>query len=723
MQAWLTLLPVALLAYPNLHGVPAPLSSGAGWAALGAIPAALLLAFRRPTLRVPGLVFLFAVLAIAVVQVADRADTFEASRAVMSLVTGVVLLLSGASLGSAGRAVLARGAAILSVIWVGGAALDTIVSAERRFAGVLENTGDLSEAALAGALIGLAIFTAERPARFLGLSAGLVYVLYVGLVPVYAGALAFLVASGAVIALSQQHAAAKLRARISLVICLVLVLMIGGRQLFEGGGDAEASATDAALEVALESTGGFDVRARIWKRVPALVMDAPLTGVGPGQFEAAFPPYRDPAEIELSTHSRAEPTHIEVEHPHNDFLLAFAEYGVPGGLAWLLFCGVVLLRSLRSLRGTDAVRAGLGAAAIALLVNAVFNGPLLAGIASAPLAFAIFGAVLAPEEVEAARGRRAILLPAVAGVLLLLQASRAIHFVKHGEALELMLAAPVVFDGGTRGQLAADLERPLGRALSECPDSVMALSKRAQLVSAQGDEEAWRLTLERILKLRPYRLEALIDSGTSYARLGKLATARSYYERALAIDPANPALERNLLQLTLDEGDGMAAIEALDAALANGAVDASWQKRAAAEFLLRGRERVGLLLFGRIDARYIVASPQEADALSREFRADGKVLMADAMEAYKNLLYGRRHIFRGRDADAVRSYFQALRITRTYPGGSPLIRLEYAAALLRAGRADDARAEVEEFVPTPVQLAELPEWAGQELLDAGLLRG
>jgi len=683
LQAWLTLLPVLLLAYPNLHGVPT--------------------------------------LALAVVQVADGSDTFEASRAVMALVVGVVLLLSGASLGSTGRAVLARGAAILTVLWVGGAALDTVMSAERRFAGVLENTGDLSEAALAGALIGLAIFTAKRPARFLGLSAGLVYVLYVGLVPVHAGALSFLVASGAVTLVSLRRPAARLRTRVSLVICLVLVLVIGGRQLFSASGSGVADAP-AETQTALEGTGGFAVRARIWQSVPAMVMDSPLLGAGPGQFEAAFPPYRDPAEIQLSTHDRAEPTHIEVEHPHNDWLLAFAEYGLPGGVAWLLFCVVVLLRSVRTLSSEDAVRAGLGTAALGLLVNACFNGPLLAGIASAPLGFAIFGAVLGPDEVRRGRGRMALFLPAVAGVLLLLQASRALSFVKHGEALEEMLEAPIVYEGGARSQLVADLERPLGRALRACPDSVVALTKRAQLLAAKGEEAERRQILERILERRPFRLEALMNLGTHHARSGELAVARSYYERARDIDPENPSLERNLLQLTLDEGDGLAAIEALDAAFESGTVDEEWQKRTAAEFLLKGRVRVGLLLFGRLDTRYLVATPEEANALSREFRADGKVLMADAMEAYMHLLYARRHVFEGRDADAVRSYFQCLRVTRTLEGGSPLLRLEYAAALLRAGRKDDARSEIEAFVATPVMLSELPEWAGQELLDAGLLR-
>jgi O-antigen ligase len=64
------------------------------------------------------------------------------------------------------------------------------------------------------------------------------------------------------------------------------------------------------------ATGGFGVRASIWSRSLAMLADRPWTGVGPGQFEARFPPYRDPKEIELSTHGRAIDAETEVEHPH-----------------------------------------------------------------------------------------------------------------------------------------------------------------------------------------------------------------------------------------------------------------------------------------------------------------------------------------------------------------------------------------------------------------------
>ncbi|HTE05582.1 MAG TPA: O-antigen ligase family protein, partial [Planctomycetota bacterium] len=90
------------------------------------------------------------------------------------------------------------------------------------------------------------------------------------------------------------------------------------------------------------------VRLTVWRGTLDMIAQQPLLGFGLGSFRAEFPPFRDPAEAALPGLAGA-PT--EVDHPHDEFLLAAAEGGAAAGLALLAFAALTLAHGWRLARG------------------------------------------------------------------------------------------------------------------------------------------------------------------------------------------------------------------------------------------------------------------------------------------------------------------------------------------------------------------------------------
>lgn len=734
LQGWLTLLPAAALAAPAplalVRDVPTPVSAASGWTALLAVPAvaglvAGLVAGRRVLPR--GAVPLLALLAVAALGAGSAGDPFAARRTLTGLAAGAALLVSGASLGAAGRRVLARGLALLSVAWLAWAATD----AEAGFTGAVGNTGDLSEAVVPGAVTGLAVFAATSgPLRVAGLVAGAGAALYAGLVPVLAG-LASLFAAGLVAAAAGVGRPATARtARLVLLATLAGALAFGARSALRSAGATggpESGEADGVAAAAADDLGGVEFRRRTWACVPAMLAGRALLGVGPGQFEREYPPFRDPLERRLSSHGGREPTPVEVEHAHSDWIEGVAELGILGGAAWLALLACVLGRAWVGLRSGDSTRAALGAAAVAVLANALASSPLLHGVASPAVAWPLFGAVLGSREpAGAARRRAGLLLPIFAALLVASRAPAAWRFTRHGEALAGIARTTIVSESGREGLVAREVAPLVAAALEACPDSVVALEKRDQLLRASGAPPEERVaTLERILDAQPHRFGPLLNLGAVLADDGRLREARTAFARAQAVAPDEPALLKNRLLLAIEMDERDVLLELVAELSANDAIDAAWLERTAAAQLLAGRPGIGAALVAILDPSFDASRPETSFELSRELERQGRELFAAGAAANAHLLWGREHVAAGSYETAVRSYRQALRLAREYPdlpGGAALVKLELAAAELLAERPDDARETVAGVEATAVEKRSLPEWAGQALMEAGLLR-
>ena len=652
------LLPPFVLAWPGtgsiLWGDFLPSATGAGAMALATLPAGVLLV-RQGTALPRGLILLAVVLlAFAGWLVLGHAtDTFEQRRMIVHAAAAFVLFLGGARLTDAGRETYARGIVLLALLLCGVAILDT----DDEFAGVLGNTGSIAMAALPGTLAGASLATRRGgPWRFAGGILAVIYLAYVARVPVIAGGLAL---AAGLIAFAAGSLKSSLRMRAAyagLALLAVLgVLAPAERHRSLAYGPTEASPSGSSRT----DSGGIEVRRRIWSSSLAMLADHPWTGVGPGQFAARFPPYRDPQEIELSTHGRAIGAETEVEHPHEDWIAPALELGSIAGVAWIAFLVAVAWRSWSSLRAGDSALEPLALGSIGILAYALVHAPLTREPASACVAAVLFGAVLGRRS-PAAPGIARRGLPIAAAIVLFVVVPHAWAFVRHGV-------------------LVSDWKHPtIENALESCPDSPLALSIRAQAIEGSkrpGDEviEAW----SRVVAVRPEQFGARRALASWYLDEGNLARAKREARHASEIDPRNPSLPGLLRIIEREE-------EFADPT--------------------------------RIPDDEADLSPEACYARSRKARADGNRQDADFFEARAHLLWAREHVELGRFDDAVRSYRQCVRVTRDHvKGGAVRVRLELAAALGKAGRRDDARAELQEIEVSEEDRGSLPAWAAEAL--------
>jgi hypothetical protein len=112
-------------------------------------------------------------------------------------------------------------------------------------------------------------------------------------------------------------------------------------------------------------------------------------------------------------------------------------------------------------------------------------------------------------------------------------------------------------------------------------------------------------------------------------------------------------------------------------------------------------------------------------AASARAGESGDEALAKALRCHAHRLWATEQALAGDFATAVRSLRQSLASARPpgaeMSGGAPCITLELAAALVGAGSEAEARDQLADLRPRPQDLASLAPWAGQILLEAGLL--
>ncbi|MAE28055.1 MAG: hypothetical protein CMJ87_03595 [Planctomycetes bacterium] len=729
----LLLLPSLLLAWPGpgafLAGLSQHVLAGTALALLAALPLALVVAWRgrsRTILALP-LFLIAAALAFARSETGNLTDTLEADRALIALSTHLLFLLAGASLASRGGAGLARALPLLALLWLMSAAVSHLTAGN--LAGALGNTGDLAEAAVPGAACGLVLWSTRsagsRRTGLISACAFLATAAFTVFVPVHGATWAL--AAAALLAAAHRHSRNSSRAFTLAAMGLVLVAI----PLLRLGLESQATPPTAGARVDAElpetqtktprTTGGLLVRTMIWRRLPSLLSEAPLLGPGPGQFSAAFPPHRDPAEIELSSHQRSLAHETAVEHLHNDWLQGLSEGGLLGGAAWILFLLVVLYRSLVPTPEEPPDRTAARCAALSILVLALSNAPLLYSPGTSPLAFAIFGWLLASEKQHPSPAAKASrLLPLGVLALLALQSPRALAILRHSSA--------------TTPQ----------EALAACPDSAPDLARLARLEIAAGPGHAARALAawEAVLARRPHAFDALLGAGNIHARAGDSVGARHYFKRARLVDPAHPGLLKNLITLELDAGRPRAARAPLAQLRDDGRPFRAWARAQGIRRLATGEAREGLFLLtssGDLtgpDGEAITGG-EGFYAASKEARESGDEALAEVLRSQAYRLWATEQALAGDYPTALRSLRQSLAsarrawplaagsaafpTTRQMTPATPRLTMELAAALLGAQRPEEARQQLEGLSPRPQDIASLAPWAGQILLEAGLL--
>lgn len=571
-RAW-PLLVLALLAWP-FEGAPLavdpwPHLAGAGYVALAAAPPALALLLERRSVAVRGLPWLVLAVAWALGRtlLGHLDDTFAARVALVLLAAAPALVATGARMEERERRLLVPALTALSLLLT----LRALWGATREppdWAGVLGNSGPLSQAALPGALCG-AFLAARGPSaarRALGAAAVVAFALHAGLAPVLAGAAVFAAAAG-LGALLWRGVSARERGTLALAALVVLALPTWRLASRASTGSATAptaadgtTSPSAPSETSAITTeerafagdlGGLTVRTRLWTRVHALLALHPL-GVGPGQLQATFPPVRDPRERVLSDAAAGGAT--EVEHLHSDPLQALAELGPLGGGAWILFLVTAALTCVRALRDGEPARAATALALTGLLANGLAHTPLTVQPVSAAIGFLLCGTVLAKSNerrdalpLYAAFATRTALVARASSLAALVALPFALPLLAHGRALASYIdaarriderltaldgAAPDPSDPVLRAA-ALDARAALERALHASPDSVPALVLTARAAAPPGRIAAW----EAVLARRPHHWEALFRASSALTAAGDERRAADLANRARELAP------------------------------------------------------------------------------------------------------------------------------------------------------------------------------------------
>jgi hypothetical protein len=288
--------------------------------------------------------------------------------------------------------------------------------------------------------------------------------------------------------------------------------------------------------------GGF--RYDLWRVALAEFKADPLGGVGAGNYDDSY--YR----------LRRNPQSVTV--PHSLEMQMLAELGIGGIIGLLLFCGAVLRAGLaparRTLaRGDPGIRiAALGVFAAWLIETSfdwLYDIPGLTGMAMLAAAILLVrapgetGDSAAPSGVTAAARARPGLRrspreqAAVVGVLMVLALLAA--------SLGRQYVAVLYRDSGQNLSSRHPVQalRQLRTAEQLDPWSLPTQYAVASVYASMNDYAAARAALLRAQQLEPENYVPPALLGDIATRAGDRRTALAAYERALRLDPREPALQ------------------------------------------------------------------------------------------------------------------------------------------------------------------------------------
>jgi tetratricopeptide (TPR) repeat protein len=618
-------------------------------------------------------------------------DSFESGQATLLASISLVALVLGTRIRGNAHKDLAGGLILLSLL------LSPLFLLDSNGAGLTGNTGYNSQVVLPGACISIFLLIHGRlPYSVLCWLAALGTSFFVATTPVVGAAAvlgAWMILASLAPSEPDNRKVARGLARLGAgLLLLVLSFSMGGSKInpvdAPPDGALEAQATPEVEENNASDLAGANVRTLIWSTMPALIQDYPL-GVGTGQFQSIYPRYRDQREIELTSHGRRVAELLEVEHPHNDLLFAFAEQGILGGLlfgsGWLC-AGLALLASVFR-KGLDSTRRALSFGALATLAICLFHAPLLSNYIAGPLAFLTLGATLstasrAPESANLSPKAPAIplLILSAALLALLLQVPTASAIKKH----ELGVW------NSTNGE-----PRNPEQALAACPDSFEANAAMARFQEWQASSGGSAIELSdpaifwrAALAVRPHSIEALTNLGGLLAARGDFSSALELWSHARELDVGYPVIRRNL-------------------------------RRLGADLVLTGQLAQGLPELAPDLANKIALAPKDLPIDLGSYLFDAAASEPDALRkraltCAAQWTWARESAADGKWPEAIRLYRQASRDAAREPARTnPPLDFEYAAALAQDGRHDEAEAlwSVMEVPPTAFQ--ESPAWASE----------
>ncbi len=414
----------------------------------------------------------------------------------------------------------------------------------------------------------------------------------------------------------------------------------------------------------------------------------PIVGHGPGNFRAAFPPFRDPAEAALEIQG----ARTEAEDPHNQYALLAAEGGVVALLLFLAFLLPALLafRHAAILPDDDprkAIAPALAAALLALLVVGLFRAPQNHP-PSALLLVALAGSLLPYRDSILSDGSRRHRSPLDLILPLYLVAALFVGVKSLGADTLMAWSArrleQAIEKGDVRYKSEAGHFAAWARTLDDANPFLLQYSaemlRRDPGRTSESRDEEHRLR-RRMLELYPHHRDTLLRLAALALEDGRVSAARGFLRRALRVraetDPNDP------VRLLAATGHDSAATRLLLDEVANGTEPATTLLARADEAERRGDRTLALVCYDAL----LAVHAYDGDAA---FEA-GRLLRDQGHEAQSERLFARAHVAFALEKLGQRNYDAARKSANLATRHLDTIEAEVVLALADAAEGGAAR--------------------------------
>jgi len=301
---------------------------------------------------------------------------------------------------------------------------------------------------------------------------------------------------------------------------------------------------ERAASIFDNQTDNRQKRIVIWRYTLRMISDAPLLGVGAGNWKLLAPGYYDPDYMKTYYHNW--------RRPHNDFLLVLAEKGVPGLLAFLGFFLSAAWYALRVIREQESPEKRLlvilAAGGIAgFMVDALFAFPYeRIDIQMFLMLFvsAILWAMPArpPAAKAYPRNKSSLVLSAFMVFLLV-----ALLLGRKWALSEVYTNKAYAYSSHKMWQAAIQaIDKGYSPVAQIDPSNGPVLWFRGKAYLNLGNLDKARSDLEKAHRQNPYAIRVKSDLGVLYGMMGDHERALEVLKEAHAISPTDRMILMNL---------------------------------------------------------------------------------------------------------------------------------------------------------------------------------
>lgn len=318
-----------------------------------------------------------------------------------------------------------------------------------------------------------------------------------------------------------------------MVLVLVLALFI-----------ASSDGSNSDLEKLFDSTS-ISERGFVWLKTLELIQDHPILGVGAGNWKLLFP------QNDIDGAFRIQEKGVTFIRAHNDFLEAFAETGVLGGILYssiFLFALIVCINSIRKgLRKESRRAVVLLITLIGYIVIANFSFPKerIEHQILLSIILAIVANLKVPGPIIKVEGRRRVALFRMAFVALLLLSVPLSYYRFQGEqaSKKMILATSLNLNNEL-----IDLSRSVRSNWSNVNKVVIPYVWYEGIGHYRNEDfQQAVIAFEEAYQINPYNFKVLNNYGSALVQIGDYQKAIKIYNRALSI---NPKFEQAMFNLS-----------------------------------------------------------------------------------------------------------------------------------------------------------------------------